>query len=72
MKNETLSCYNCGFPNEMIYRQCKIICQNCGAMLDCSDLDVGNEIKQASLQQKKSSHKSNIASRNRLDSTRNE
>lgn len=44
-------CENCGFPNEMIYHNCKIVCQHCGFMLDCSDLDVGNEIKQASLRQ---------------------
>ncbi len=52
-KNQ-LACDNCGFPNEMVYRHCKIVCQNCGFMLDCSDLDTGNEIKQASLRQEKS------------------
>lgn len=50
---DTFTCDNCGFPNAMIYYRCKIICQNCGFMLDCSDLDVGNEIKQASLRQQK-------------------
>jgi transcription initiation factor TFIIIB Brf1 subunit/transcription initiation factor TFIIB len=50
-------CENCGFPNEMIYHNCKIVCQHCGFMLDCSDLDVGNEIKQASLRQSRAKDK---------------
>jgi transcription initiation factor TFIIIB Brf1 subunit/transcription initiation factor TFIIB len=49
-----LDCMNCGFPN-LLYRHCKIVCQNCGFMLDCSDLDVGNEVKQAQLRQQRQS-----------------
>lgn len=31
-------CDWCGF--EMIQRQCKVICPNCGARWDCSDLTI--------------------------------
>ena len=31
-------CDRCGF--EMITRQCKVICPNCGSRWDCSDLSI--------------------------------
>ena len=31
-------CDRCGF--EMIEDKCKVICPNCGARLDCSDLNI--------------------------------
>ncbi len=31
-------CDRCGF--EMIERDCKVICPNCGSRLDCSDLTI--------------------------------
>lgn len=31
-------CDRCGF--EMIDDKCKVICPNCGARLDCSDLNI--------------------------------
>ena len=35
---------NCGAPR-LHYLHCKIRCENCGFLLDCSDLDVGGEVK---------------------------
>lgn len=47
-----MHCLHCGFPN-LIYQHCKIRCENCGFMLDCSDLDVGGEVKRARLAEAK-------------------
>jgi hypothetical protein len=37
---------NCGAPG-LFYLHCKIRCENCGFLLDCSDLDVGGEVMRA-------------------------
>ena len=50
------TCMNCGAIS-LLYHQCKIRCQNCGFMLDCSDLDVGGEVKRATLEKTRMNHR---------------
>ncbi|MFP4322986.1 MAG: hypothetical protein ACLFTK_11085 [Anaerolineales bacterium] len=40
------TCLNCGYTT-LYYQHCKIRCENCGFMLDCSDLDIGGEVQRA-------------------------
>jgi hypothetical protein len=51
MPPEEFRCMNCGAPN-LYYLHCKIRCENCGFLLDCSDLDVGGELQRAGTSQK--------------------
>jgi rubrerythrin len=37
-KRSVYFCDRCGF--EMIDRHCKVVCPNCGARWDCSDLNI--------------------------------
>ncbi len=37
-ENAGLHCDRCGAP--MLARHCKLVCVNCGARLDCSDLSI--------------------------------
>ena len=37
-KKRTFLCDRCGF--EMVEKNCKVVCKNCGNRFDCSDLNI--------------------------------
>ncbi len=38
LKKHVFMCDRCGF--EMIEKNCKVVCKNCGNRFDCSDLNI--------------------------------
>jgi len=37
-KNRVFICDRCGF--QMVEKNCKVVCKNCGNRFDCSDLNI--------------------------------
>jgi len=38
LKKRVILCDRCGF--EMVEKNCKVVCKNCGNRFDCSDLNI--------------------------------